>query len=57
MIETNPETKESHAFCDRCQKELTGDVYVFTTGDILCKDCFDAFYSIKPVEEVIKENT
>ena len=55
MIERNTKTGEIKVFCDRCQVNITDNVYELTTGDCICKNCFDTSYTIKTVEEYIEK--
>ena len=54
MVEHNTQTDEKHLFCDRCSRELLDKVYVLTTGDCLCEECFEDSYTIQDVEEFLK---
>lgn len=56
MIETNTQTNEKKAYCDRCSKQLTDTVVVMAAGDILCEDCFSKEYRITTVDELLKES-
>lgn len=53
MIETNTQTGEKTAYCDRCSKQLTDTVVVMSAGDILCEDCFAKEHRIISVEEYL----
>ena len=55
MVEHNTETNETNVFCDRCNEKLIDEAYIFSTGDCLCKNCFDKSFTIKKVEDYINE--
>lgn len=56
MIEIDTQTGEKTVHCDRCSKQLTDNVVVMTTGDILCEDCFTKEHRVTTVDELLKEN-
>ena len=55
MVEHTTETNETNVFCDRCNEKLIDEAYIFSTGDCLCKNCFDKSFTIKKVEDYINE--